>query len=161
MGAFNPSPEKLAELTQQYNATASQQLGEQALATGSFQGSGAWYQMIPGLGGLIYLIIRLIVKSRSGGLPTNFILAVTATKVHAFKYRPRGYTINLGKEVAVWNRRDLKLVSRVDGTVNTQLVPEATDEGQPKTLKIQATMLNKNPMAAGVIDLLAAGPAAA
>src|SRR5688572_23706840 len=50
------------------------------------------------------IVMNLMGKKKAGGLPQNFIVAVTADKVQAFKYRPSSRTIKLGDPVAAWDR---------------------------------------------------------
>jgi hypothetical protein len=50
------------------------------------------------------LVMNMVGKKKAGGLPQNFVVTVTDDKVQAFKYRPRGWTLKLGHEVATWDR---------------------------------------------------------
>jgi hypothetical protein len=83
--------------------------------TGSY-GSMALSKATP-LGGLI---MNMVGKKKAGGLPQNFIVAVTDAKVQAFKYRPRGWSLKLGDEVAEWDRDTI--VASAEETQKTKRV---------------------------------------
>lgn len=92
--------------------------------SGSY-GSMALARATP-LGGLI---MSMVGKKRAGGLPQNFVLAVTENKVHAFKYRPRGWSLKLGDEVAVWERAAV-VVSAERAALSTHVTLESPGEGE-------------------------------
>ncbi len=59
------------------------------------------------LGFLVWLLARANAKRQAGGLPQNFIVAITPTKLRAFQYKARGRMrdqYEIGDEVAVWDR---------------------------------------------------------
>jgi hypothetical protein len=75
------------------------------------------------------LVTNMIGKKKAGGLPQNFVVTVTADKVQAFKYRPRGWTLKLGDEAAAWDRRTLSVSAE-----KTQMTTRVTLEGEGETI---------------------------
>jgi hypothetical protein len=69
---------------------------------------GLYTQKILGRAGFLpYLVARAWAKKQAGGLPQNFIVAITDTKLQAFKYKARGRMrdrYEIGEEVAAWDR---------------------------------------------------------
>lgn len=53
---------------------------------------------------LAAILARTIGTRRAGGLPNQFLLALTPTKAHAFKCRPHRSKAKVGDELAVWDR---------------------------------------------------------
>jgi len=158
MGRFDMSPEKMAEWEQKYKDAVAEKLGEQPLAAGHFQRAGQYFLTIPiigQLGLLLYLAYQAVNKKRAAGLPMNFMLAVTPTKVHAYKFKPGGYgAIRVREEVAVWDRSAIKVVGRQDGPMASKITFETTENGETQKIVCNAPMLSRNPMSAKVIELL-------
>jgi hypothetical protein len=79
-----------------------------------FSRRGLYTQKLLGhLGFVPWLIARAFSKKQAGGLPENFMLAITPTKVCGFEYKARGRMrdqYEIGREVAVW-ARDALMVS--------------------------------------------------
>jgi hypothetical protein len=75
------------------------------------------------------ILMNLAGKRKAGGLPQNFIVAVTEDTVHAFKYKPRGWTLKLGDEVAVWQRAGLRVTAQ-DTALTMRVTLEAPAEGE-------------------------------
>lgn len=92
--------------------------------TGSYGGMAA--MQVSGLAGLL---TSMAGKKKAGGLPQNFLLAVTGTKVHAFKYRPKGFAIKVGDEVAVWERSAI-VTSAERTSMTTRVTLESPSEGE-------------------------------
>ena len=74
-------------------------------------------------------IARTIGKKRAGGLPNQFLLALTPTKVYAFKCKPSRSKAKVGDELAVWDRSGLTVGVR-DAAVNTEVTLESVAEGE-------------------------------
>jgi len=58
-------------------------------------------------GFLPWLLARAHAKKQAGGLPENFMAAITPTKIRAFQYKARGRMwdrYEIGEEVAAWDR---------------------------------------------------------
>lgn len=63
------------------------------------------------------------------GLPQRFLLAVTATRVHAFAYASRGVGLRVEAELACWDRATLRTeIIREPDRVRVRLVPPAGAE---------------------------------
>ena len=162
MGMFDISPEKQAEWQEKYKEAVQPYAdGEEVLAVGPFQRTGQYLMTIPLIGQLmgliLYLVYSLSHKKRSAGLPSNYLLVVTPSKVRALKYAPRGYSVNVKHEVAVWDRPDLRIVSRQDGGMATVLTFEASENGEVETFKANTPKLGSNPFSAEVVELIQGG----
>jgi hypothetical protein len=148
----------MAEWEQMYKDVVKERLGEEPLAAGTFQRAGQYFLAIPligQLGALLYLAYQMFNKKRAAGLPMNFILAVTPTQVHAYKYRAGGYgKVNLKHEVAVWNRSDIRIADRVDGAMASKITFETQENGETQKIVCNAPMLSRNPMSAKVLELI-------
>ena len=158
MGLFDMSPEKMAEWEQKYKGAVAPQLGEEPLAVGPFQRTGQYFLTIPVVGQLgfvFYLAYQAINKKRASGLPMNFLLAVTPSKVHAFKYKPGGYgRIRVKGEVASWDRSDIRVASRSDGPMASRIMFETTEDGRTERITCNAPMLSRNTMSLNVLELI-------
>jgi hypothetical protein len=156
---FDMSPEKMAEWEQKYKDAVAEKLpGEELLGAGQFQRTGQYFLTIPvigQLGAIFYFAYQAINKKRAAALPMNFMLAVTPTKVHAFKFKPGGYgKLRVRDEVAAWNRADIRVVGREDGPMASKITFETTEDGQTQRIVCNAPMLSRNPMSSKVLDLL-------
>ncbi|HYU59309.1 MAG TPA: hypothetical protein VEK39_00985 [Solirubrobacterales bacterium] len=162
MALFEVDQAKQEEWKRKYReAVASKLDGSDVLAVGPFQRTGQYFLTIPLIGQLMGLILYLVhavfQKRRSGGLPSNYLLVVTADKVHAFKYRGSYGGVKVKDEVAVWNRSDLRLVDRQDGALATTLTFEATEDGERASFKANTPKLSSNPWSAEVVELIEGG----
>jgi hypothetical protein len=79
--------------------------GAPVLAFSTFYRTGSWGQMgVEHVSPLARSAMKMIGKRKAGGLPPHFILALTADRLYAFKYKPRRDQIEVGDEVASWDR---------------------------------------------------------
>jgi hypothetical protein len=160
---FELDAAKVAAYEQKYKEAVQPSLSEEVRAVGAFQRTGQYLLTIPLIGqiGLVfYLFFQSFNKRRSASLPMNFLIAVTDTKVHAFKYRPRGYgKLRLKHEVAVWDRADVA-ASAVDGAISSTVTFDVSEQGQPRRIVCNTGKLSTNPWSASVLELLNAGAAA-
>jgi len=102
--------DELADIT----ARISAHIGEPLIAACPFSRRGQMTQKFAGkFGALAYLSARQHAKSKAGGLPEHFYLAVTDEDVRAIGYK-LGMTgkETLGEEVAVWRRDALEVEAR-------------------------------------------------
>jgi hypothetical protein len=86
MGLLDLSAEKQEEWTRKYREAAQPHVEGEIEAVGTFQRQGMWFMTIPVLGQLGYaflLAFEGLMKKRAGGLPRDFMLAVTRDKVHS------------------------------------------------------------------------------
>lgn len=114
-----------------YRDAAQEKLpGEQVEAAWLFYRTGGYAGLALGpLSPLAAVVARTIGKKRAGGLPNQFLLALTPTKVHAFKCRPSRSKAKVGDELAVWDRHALTISIR-DAAVNTEVTIESPAEGE-------------------------------
>jgi hypothetical protein len=104
--------------------------GEQVEAAWLFYRTGGYAGMALGpLSPLAGIIARTIGKKRAGGLPNQFLLALTPTTVRAFKCKPSARKAKVGDELAVWDRAGLQISIR-DAAVNTEVTIESPGEGE-------------------------------
>ena len=102
--------DELADIT----ARISAHIGEPLIAACPFSRRGQMTQKFASkFGALAYLSARQHAKSKAGGLPEHFYLAVTDEDVRAIGYK-LGMTGKepLGEEVAVWRRDALEVEAR-------------------------------------------------
>jgi hypothetical protein len=101
----------LAELDD-ITARVATHIGEPLIAACPFARRGQMTQKFAGKfgGAVAYLGARQHAKTKAGGLPEHFYLAVTGEHVRAIGYK-LGLTgkETLGEEVAVWRREDLEV----------------------------------------------------
>ena len=114
-----------------YREAAQEKLpGERVEAAWLFYRTGGYAGIALGpLSPLAAVVARTIGKKRAGGLPNQFLLALTPTKVHAFKCRPHRSKAKVGDELAVWDRAGLQVRVR-DAAVNTEVTLESPAEGE-------------------------------
>jgi hypothetical protein len=103
---------------------------EEVLGAWIFYRTGGFASMPFGfLSPIVGVIIRTVGKKRAGGFPNQFLIAVTPTKVRAFKAKMRRGGAKVGDELAVWDRSGLQISVR-DAAINTEVVFESPAEGE-------------------------------
>jgi hypothetical protein len=110
MGRFDISPEVEAEYRVKYRESVEPHLDGEVLAVGAFRptGAGTKYGISKlQVGALAYGAAHMMGKKKAGGLPGQFLLAVTPTELHAFKYKTKRNGVEVKEEVASWDRSDL------------------------------------------------------
>ena len=110
MGRFDISPEVAEEYRGKFRDAVRPHVDEDVLAVGTFRttGSGTKYAISKTqAGALAYGAAGLMGKKRAGGLPGQFLLAVTPTRLYAFKYKMRRKGPEVKEEAAVWDRTGL------------------------------------------------------
>ena len=123
-------PRKRAEWERKYRDALQPMVDEPVLAGGVFYRTGGWAAVAVGpFSGLAALISRSIGKRRAGGLPNQFLLAVTPTRVHAFKCTLAYGDVRARDELAVWERAGLTVTAE-ETSVNTKVVIERDADGQ-------------------------------
>ena len=111
MGRFDISPEVADEYRRKFREAVQAHLDGDLLAVGTFRttGSGTKYAISKTqVGALAYGAAHLMGKAKAGGLPGQFLLAVTPTGLHAFKYKMKRNGVEVKDEVAAWDRSGLK-----------------------------------------------------
>lgn len=110
MGTFEMSAETAAEFGAKLRQEAEAKLSEPVSAVAAFRRGGASTRMAiskSGIGALAYGASSLFSKKQAGGLPDKVMLALTPTKLHAFKLKIRGRDWAAGDEVGAWDRAGL------------------------------------------------------
>jgi hypothetical protein len=103
---------------------------EPVLAWSLFFRAGSYGAMAAShLSPVVATVINLIAKKRAAGLPTRFLLVVTATKVRAFKFSQKRAGLRLGDEVAVWDRAHLS-VSTKETALTTRVTLASAADGE-------------------------------
>jgi hypothetical protein len=121
MGRFDISPEVAEEWRGKFRSSVEPHVDEEVLAVGTFRTTGAATKYGISklqLGALAYGAASAMGKKRAGGLPGQFLLAVTPTKVHAFKYKQKRNGIDVKEQVVDWDRAGLQ--------VDTERLPMTT-----------------------------------
>jgi hypothetical protein len=125
MGRFDVSPAVAEEYRHKFREAVQPHLSEEVLAVGPFRTTGAGTKMAISktqVGALAYGAAHLIGRKRAGGLPGQFLLAVTPTEVHAFKYKSRRNGPEAKEEVAAWKRDGLQVsTERLQTTTRVKL----------------------------------------
>jgi len=154
MGRFDITPEVAEEWATKYKDAAQPHVDEEVLAVGPFRRTGAGTRMAISktqAGALAYGAASLFGKKRAGGLPGQFLLVVTPTKVHALDYKHRGRGFNVKGEVAVWDRAALTVsTKRMRTTTRVTIASPAEEE----KVVCDSEGLGDNPWADEVIRLL-------
>jgi hypothetical protein len=160
MGRFDISSEVAEEWRGKFRESVQPLIGEEVLAVGTFRttGAGTRYGISKTqAGALAYGASTLLGKKRAGGLPGQFLLAVTPTKLHAFKYKLKRSGVAVKEEVAVWERSGLEVsTERLQTTTRVRL--EWPGDGE-KVVCDQDGM-GDNPWADEVVALLQEPPRA-
>jgi hypothetical protein len=150
MGGFDISPEVAEEWRGKYRASVEPHVDGEVLAVGAFRPTGAGTKMGISklqLGALAYGAAHKIGKSKAGGLPGQFVLAVTPERLYAFKYKSGRNGITIKDEAASWERAGLK-VEADDRQTTTRVTLEFAD-GQKVVCDQEG--LGDNPWADDVI----------
>jgi hypothetical protein len=108
-----------------------EKVDEPVLSYGCFYRSGSWGGLAAGKASPIAgVAMGVRGKKKAGGLPKNFILAVTDSRLYAFKYRQgRGYKIKVGDELAVWDRARIR-ASVEDTKLTRRLTIKSPEEDE-------------------------------
>jgi hypothetical protein len=157
MGRFDISPEVAEEYRGKFRDAVQPHVSEQVLAVGTFRttGSGTKYAISrTQAGALAYGAASLIGKRRAGGLPGQFLLAVTPTTLHAFKYKMKRNGVALKEEVAAWERDGVEIgTERLQTTTRVNL----GWPGDGEKIVCDQDGMGDNPWADDVVRVLSAG----
>jgi hypothetical protein len=121
---------KQAEWERKFRDAVQPKLDEPVLACGLFYRTGGYASI--GLGKispLAGIVASGVGKKRAAGLPKTFLIAVTPTKVHAFKSSQGSGGIKAKDEVAVWDRAGLTVKAEA-AAANTKVTIESPGEGE-------------------------------
>ena len=159
MGRFDISPEVAEEYRAKFREGVMPYVDEEILAVGTFRttGSGTKFAISKlQAGAAVYGAAAKLGRARAGGLPSTFLLAVTPTKMHAFKYKLKRGGIEVRQEVASWDRAGLTI--ELEPLATTTRVKFAWPEGEK--LVCDQDGMGDNPWADDVVRTLQTGPAA-
>jgi hypothetical protein len=129
MGRFDISPEVAEEWRGKYRASVVPHVDGEVLAVGAFRPTGAGTKMAISktqVGALAYGAAHMMGKKKAGGLPGQFMLAVTPDRLYAFKYKSARNGVKIKEESAVWDRAGIK-ASTVRLQTTTRLTLEFPD----------------------------------
>jgi hypothetical protein len=153
MGMFEMSEDYVAEWRQRCREMAESKVDEEVLAAAGFRQGGASANYAASkaqLGALVYAGIKLLRKQQAGGLPDKVVLAVTPSRIHAFKLKIKGRDYRAEDEVAVWERPGTKIATGSGGGMTTLTIE--SPEGEKTTLV--AIGVRDDPVSTEVIDAL-------
>jgi hypothetical protein len=127
---FSISPEQQKQYVEANQPRVQEKMEEPVLAWSLFHRTGSYGAMaashvLP----IAATVINLIAKKRAGGLPPRFLLAVTPTKVRAYKFAQRRSGLRVGDEVAVWDRAELR-VTATETTLTTRVTLESVADAE-------------------------------
>jgi len=92
-----------------YLEQVSAHVGQPVEAVGIFSRPGAMGSMFLGkVSPLAAIIKNKSAKAKTGGLPQNVVIGVTADKVFLFGYKPRGTNLKLGDPIGVFERSAMR-----------------------------------------------------
>jgi hypothetical protein len=121
---------KRAEWERKYRDALQPKVDEPVLAGGLFYRTGGFASAAMGpFSGLAALISRSIGKRRAGGLPNQFLVAVTPTRVHAFKCSMSYGDVKAKDELIVWKRAGLTVTAE-ETAVDTKVVIDPPSPGE-------------------------------
>jgi hypothetical protein len=155
MGRFDISPEVAEEWRGKYRDSVQPHVDGEVLAVGAFRPTGAGTKMAISkmqVGALAYGAASMFGKKKAGGLPGQFVLAVTPDKLYAFKYRSGRNGITIKEESASWDRAGIRASTDAKQTT-TRLTLEFPDGN---TIVCDEEGLGDNPWADDVIRELQA-----
>ena len=158
MGRFDISPEVAEEFRTKFREAVMPHVDEEILAVGTFRTTGSGTKFAVSklqAGAAIYGAVSKMGRARAGGLPNTFLLAVTPTKLHAFKYKLKGRGVDARQEVAAWDRAGLTV--KIDQMQTTKRVTLEWPDSGDKLVCDQDGM-GDNPWAEDVIRVLGTGP---
>lgn len=154
MGRFDISPEVAEEYRGKFRDAVQPHLDEEVLAVGTFRatGSGTKYAISKTqAGALAYGAASLMGKKAAGGLPGSFLLAVTPSGLHAFKYKMKRSGPEAKEEVASWDRSGLE-VSTEPMQTTTRVTLKWPGDGD--TIVCDQDGMGDNPWADEVVRVL-------
>jgi hypothetical protein len=110
-----------------YRAVLQPMLDEPVLAGGLFYRTGGWSGLTLGpISGLAALVSRGIGRRRAAGLPSQFLVAVTPTRVHAFGCSMTSGRVKAKEELVVWERSGLTVTAE-ETAANTKVVIDSLE----------------------------------
>jgi hypothetical protein len=156
--------ERQAKWEEKYREAVRPHVTDEPLAVGVFQRTGQWFLAIPLVGQIMGLVLFLFYqafhRSRAAGLPSTFLLAVTPTTVHAFKYSAAYGRVKVKKEVATFARDSIRVSGAGGGTLSSKVTFEVADDGETTRITCSIPMPSQNPFSTRVVEVLSGAAAA-
>ena len=147
--------DRVEKYQQRFIETAQPHVPEPILAVGQFQpkGSAGAAGMMAGVSGLGGMIMRSSAKKNAGGLPHIGLYALTATTLHVFDVKPKGFGVKIKAHVAAMPRTSFR-ATRGTGAITDQLALQFPD-GQ--TIWLEAMSMGAGGFNDEIIAQLTAG----
>lgn len=154
MSLFNPD---YGKYQLKYRETAQRKLGgEEVLAVGMFYRTGTLGSLpLAEVSGVAYLASRAIGKKKAGGLSQNVLLVLTPDRLYAFNYAPKGTSIKIKGEEAVWERSAVGI--EVENTSLTQRIT-ISSPSEDERVVLDSNRRSGARMNGPLLELLGAGP---
>jgi hypothetical protein len=135
------------DFLQPYREAVAEAISEPVIGACPFSRRGLMTNKLLGhLGALPYLLGRSQAKAQAGGLPQQFVVAVTPTKVRAFQCKLRAGgrgKPKLGDEVKAWDRDAIRITSQPGGPYQTDVTIEAAGDGERVECRVGRTDLSE------------------
>ena len=114
--------DRIEKYRQKYRETAQPHVDEPIVAVGQFQprGSTGAAGVMAGVSGLGGMIMKSAAKKGAGGLPHIGLYALTATTLHVFDVKPKGFGVKIKGHAAAFPR-DSFTAARGEGAVTDQV----------------------------------------
>jgi hypothetical protein len=140
---------------QKLSETAQPHVDEPILAVGQFQprGSAGAAGVMAGVSGLAGMIMRSSAKKNAGDLPHTGLYALTATTLHVFDVKPKGFGVKIRSKAAAIPRASFT-ATRGSGSVTDQLTLQFADG---PTVSLESISLGASGFNDEIIDQLTAG----
>ena len=153
MGRFDISPAVAEEYRTKFREAVQRHVDGEVLAVGTFRTTGSGTKFAISnvqAGALFYGAASTMGRARAGGMPSTFLLAVTPTHIHAFKYRPKRNGVDVKEKVGSWERAGLTVTT--EGLQTTTRVQFSWPNGEK--LVCDQDGMGDNPWAEDVIQTL-------
>lgn len=144
-----------AKYQDRYRAAAQEKIAdEEVLAVGIFYRTGSWGALgLAEASGIASMAARALGKKKAGGLSQNVLLVLTPERLRAFNYAPKGTSIKIKGEEAVWERGDVEI--EVENTKITQRIT-ITSPSEDERVVLDTTKGSGAEMNAPLLELLGA-----
>ncbi|MGH2838907.1 MAG: hypothetical protein ACRDJY_11260 [Thermoleophilaceae bacterium] len=158
MGRFDISPEVAEEYRTKFRDSVGPYIDEEILAVGTFRTTGSGQKFAISklqAGAAVYGAASKLGRARAGGLPSTFLLAVTPTRLHAFKYKLKRGGVAVKEEAGSWEREGLTVgTEKLATTTRVQL-----EWADGEKVVCDEDGMGDNPWADDVVRELQTGPA--
>jgi hypothetical protein len=136
---------KRADWERKFRDAVQPRVDEPVLAVSLFYRTGGYAALALGpFSGIAALVASGVGRRRAAGLPSTFLIAVTPTRLHAFKCATSHAAVKVRHEVAVWDRAGLVVLAE-EMSVNTRVTIEL-----PNGLKVVCST-GKDPLSQAVV----------